>query len=79
MSIQIIKPGSSIIIDEDIHGKVIQVLIKANDYVQYKCVWWDKKTRKDEWLESSEIEYAEEQNRQNVYQIGFIKGKKRNE
>lgn len=48
MLIEIDRPG------------VVTSLIRDNDGLQYRIVWWDNGSRKSEWLHSFEIRAADD-------------------
>ena len=54
--IEIYTVGSEVDLGNKLKGKITEILIQATDRIQYKCVWWDAKTRKEEWLSSFELE-----------------------
>lgn len=46
----IISPGS-----EAIEGLITGIMIRPGSSVSYQCVWWDGRTRGEEWLEELEV------------------------
>lgn len=54
--IQVIAIGTSVIIDGDIPAVVRAVTIYSDTWIKYLCVWWDERTRKEEWLTADEIQ-----------------------
>ena len=63
------SPGTKVTISEDIPAIIAEVLIKEGDHVLYQVVWWEKGSRKVEWLTISEITFSEEDEKR---QIGFV-------
>lgn len=56
--IVVIKPGEAVLIGEEsspIKAEVSGVLFRPGLNVQYQCVWWDNRTRKEEWIEAKEV------------------------
>lgn len=64
---EIFRIGTEVNLGKNLKGKVVEVLISEKNQVQYKCVWWEGKTRTAEWVYASEVEgpYREK------IQIGF--------
>ena len=65
-SVAIIPPGTEVDLAQGLIGRVTEVCIsKAHTdgewYVQYKCVWWDGKTRQHHWLEEMEVTAAKDE------------------
>ncbi len=53
-AIEVIKPGTRVMI-AGITSTVTAVQIGEAGHVLYLVVWWDGRTRKSEWVESSEV------------------------
>lgn len=53
-TLKVLAPGTRVIIGDDIHALVTQVLISADNHIQYQCSWWDGRQRNLEWLEAEE-------------------------
>jgi hypothetical protein len=55
--IEVYAIGTSVIIDGDIPATVRAVTIYSDTWVKYCCVWWDERTRREEWLTPDEIQF----------------------
>ena len=53
---EIIKPGSKILIYEEIEAIIESVLIETQDRISYKAVWYSGRDRKSEWITKNEFE-----------------------
>jgi hypothetical protein len=53
---EIIRPGATVTIGDEIEALVTQVCIRECDHVSYQCVWWDGNNRKTQWLEECEVD-----------------------
>lgn len=53
--IEVLPIGTSVIIDGDIPAVIRGITIYSEHWIKYDCVWWDERTRKDEWLTVDEI------------------------
>ena len=47
--------GDEVSLGKDLTGTVVEILIRAQSHISYKVSWWDKNTRKSEWLEACEV------------------------
>ena len=47
--------GTEVLVGGDIPAKILRLEIAENDLVRYECTWWDDRTRKIEWFNSSEL------------------------
>ncbi len=54
--IELIQVGSPVTVGEDIRATITGIAIDAKCRLTYQCVWWDGRTRKNEWLEQFEVE-----------------------
>jgi uncharacterized protein YodC (DUF2158 family) len=54
-TILVYTPGSEVLIDSRVSGRVIGVKIGAGNVISYECVWWDDQGRHDEVLEDWEV------------------------
>lgn len=48
--------GTLVIIDGDIPATIRAVTIYSEHWIKYLCVWWDERTRREEWLTADEIQ-----------------------
>jgi hypothetical protein len=55
--IEIYTIGTAVVIDGDISAVVRGVTIYSATWVKYCCVWWDERTRREEWLTADEIQF----------------------
>ena len=53
--IEVYKPGTEIILCDDIKARVNAVSILSEDTIQYECSWWNGKARISEWIRPEEI------------------------
>jgi len=65
-TIAVFAVGTEVDLGKNLKGTVLEVLISENDKVQYKCIWWDGKSRTTDWLSSLELKATTEK----IY-IGF--------
>jgi len=54
--VEVLAIGTHVIIDGDIPATVRGIWIRAANYIQYDCVWWDERSRKSDWLTIDEIQ-----------------------
>lgn len=66
---EVYEPGTKILIQTDIAGYIDQVLVTRTGNVLYKCIWWNGKDRKEDWLHPDEFTVEIK----NTIPIGFIK------
>jgi len=52
--LKLIKPGSTVILKDNIEAIVLAVQIGPID-VLYECSWWAERERKMEWINECEI------------------------
>jgi hypothetical protein len=57
--ISVLAIGTQVTIDGDIPATIRAVTIYSNTWVKYCCVWWDERTRREEWLTRDEIQVEE--------------------
>jgi hypothetical protein len=55
--IEVYAIGTAVIIDGDIPATIRAFTIYSDTWVKYCCVWWDERTRKEEWLTADEIQF----------------------
>ena len=51
---EVFRVGSAVFIGKDIPAMITAVCIRDSG-VTYETVWWDGRTRKQEWLQADEI------------------------
>lgn len=51
--------GQPVIIDGDIPATIRSITIYNSEWIKYLCVWWDERTRKEEWLSEEEFRPSE--------------------
>jgi uncharacterized protein YodC (DUF2158 family) len=66
---EVYKPGTEVILCDDIKARVTAVSILSEDLIQYKCCWWNGKSRTSEWVRPEEIITTDVKN--NTVKIGF--------
>jgi hypothetical protein len=54
-AISVYMPGSEVLLDGKVSGRVIGVRIAPGNIIGYECVWWDDQGRHEEWLEDWEV------------------------
>ena len=54
-AIEVMQVGSPVIVGEDIPATITGIAIDDKSRITYQCAWWDKRTRKNEWLEQFEV------------------------
>lgn len=53
---EVIRPGSSVVVDGDIRGTVIEINVVGEGLaVSYNVAWWSGRERKTEWVDASEV------------------------
>jgi hypothetical protein len=67
--LEVIEPGSEVILAGDIVGSVIMLQIQVNSKIRYLVVWWDNRVRIEAWLESFEVTLATKDCK---VQMGFV-------
>ena len=58
--------GSTVILDSDIKGTILQICIGNEEAISYEIVWWDGNKRNKEWFQEFEIGMCDQ-----PMQIGF--------
>lgn len=58
--IEVYEIGTAVTIDKDIPATIRAVTIYSPTWIKYLCVWWEERTRKEEWLLADEIKTAAE-------------------
>jgi hypothetical protein len=53
--VEVLAIGTSVTIDGDIPATIRAVTIYSEHWVKYLCVWWDERSRREEWLLADEI------------------------
>lgn len=66
LNIAVYHPGSNVRVS-GLDATVLQVILKANLYVQYEVAWTINGDRKTAWVEEFEVEFSETPR----YIIGF--------
>lgn len=61
--------GSPVLLHGDIPATVLAVAIRSQSDFDYKVVWWDGRNRKEEWVNSREVEASKDSF--DKRQIGF--------
>ena len=54
-------------------AEIIEISIGPKNHIQYKCVWWDGRSRKNEWFEEFEIRPTDNQLSHNSFGFHAIK------
>jgi hypothetical protein len=60
MQIEVMQVGSRVTLSPDIPARITGIAIDENCRVTYRCVWWDSRTRRVEWLEEFEVARTDE-------------------
>ena len=68
----IYKPGTQVVLQDDIPAIITRVYIHPENCVQYECAWWNGRSRCTEVLEPSEI--VGTKNRSKKIKMGFVQG-----
>lgn len=50
--ITVFKPGSSVLVGDDIEATITSVSLDCGGRVAYRCAWWDGRVLRQEWLEA---------------------------
>jgi hypothetical protein len=53
--IEVLAIGTEVTIDGDIPAVIRGITIYSPEWIKYECVWWDERSRKEEWLTIDEI------------------------
>lgn len=54
--IEVIQPGSPVLVGENIKATVLSVKVGDKKCVSYECSWWDGRNRHVDWFEQIEVE-----------------------
>jgi hypothetical protein len=57
--IEVLAIGTQVVIDGEIPATIRAVTIYSDTWIKYLCVWWDERTRREEWLLADEIKAQE--------------------
>jgi hypothetical protein len=58
-TIEVLAIGTPVTIDGEIPAVIRAVTFYSEHWVKYLCVWWDERSRREEWLLADEIKPAE--------------------
>ena len=72
---EVYKPGTEVLLKNELPAIVIGVSIYGDVAVQYQCAWWSGRSRNKDWIKPSEIVSAAK--RDSKMKIGFKKGEQR--
>jgi hypothetical protein len=53
--LQVIAPGSPVILADEINATVTAVMIREGGRVSYQVVWWESRSRREEWINGLEV------------------------
>jgi len=68
----IYKPGTEVVLQDDIPAIITGVYICSESCVQYECAWWNGRSRCKEIIEPSEITGTK--SRTKKIKMGFVQG-----
>ena len=54
-NIEVLAIGTQVVIDAEIPATIRAVTIYSPTHIKYLCVWWDERSRREEWLLPDEI------------------------
>jgi hypothetical protein len=54
-TIEVLAIGTQVVIDAEIPATIRAVTIYSDTWIKYLCVWWDERSRREEWLLAEEI------------------------
>jgi len=54
-SVEVLAIGTQVVIDGEIPATIRAVTVYSHTWVKYLCVWWDERSRREEWLLADEI------------------------
>jgi hypothetical protein len=54
-TIEVLAIGTQVVIDGEIPATIRAVTVYSDTWVKYLCVWWDERSRREEWLLADEI------------------------
>jgi len=57
---EVMQVGQPVTISDNIPAIITGIAIDEKCRITYRCVWWDRRTRKSEWLEQFEVTRADE-------------------
>ena len=66
---EVYKPGTEVLLKNELPAIVIGVSIYGDAAVQYQCAWWNGRARNKDWIKPSEIVSAVK--RDNKMKIGY--------
>ena len=66
---QVMRPGTKGVIDDEIQATITSVAIHVGDYIQYQCAWWNGDSRNTEWFHENNLEALDK--RKKKIKIGF--------
>lgn len=66
--IEVIQPGSAVLIGEKVRAVVLQVVVRDKNLIEYQVSWWEGNSRRSEWLQEIEVERSDSTQ---SLQIGF--------
>ena len=58
--IEVMQVGSPVTLSDNIPARITGIAINEKCHLTYRCVWWDGRTRKNEWLEQFEVTRTDE-------------------
>ena len=59
--LSVIEIGSAVILDGDIPATIGALEVRGSEHLlTYQVIFWDKRTRKTEWVTPAEIKHAEQ-------------------
>jgi len=61
MEIEVIKPGTKVILAKDIDALIVGAYINSDTSVNYEVAWWDKNDRKTCFLRPAEFTVGEKE------------------
>jgi hypothetical protein len=55
-SIDILQPGTEVVLDGDIEARILSVCISGEaNHVTYECSWWSSRDRRTAWIPENEL------------------------
>ena len=66
---EVYKPGTEVILKNELPATIIGVSIYGDAAIQYQCAWWGGRSRNKDWLKPCEIVSAAK--RDSKMKIGF--------
>ena len=55
-SLELYKIGSKVKLADDVHGVIVSINIRSDNYVTYECGWWNGRSYSTQSFASNEIE-----------------------